>query len=407
MDQEMTQNVNQNIIEDKKISIALMSYFAILTVQYFILGYFNLRKTSYAGNIQLLSKIIVGIFYLIALPIVLKRNKREFISVYIVSILIFLFNYMFFIDNRIYLKNIIFPYFFTCLPALIYSYSINDWSVLKGVMKKTSILVFITGSTIAVMVFVKIISIGTYSMPLAYYMLLPTIVYMDELLEKFSFKSLFISMMSLFVILALGSRGPIMCIGVFTILKVINISKDLNYKTIAIYLMITAIGLIVLFYFDTILESLYNLLLNFEIRSRSIELFLKDEIDLSGRDRLYEKVIQEIKNNPISGIGLAGDRSVINGTYAHNIIIEILANFGIILGGALLLSLIFISFKALFTSNKYVSNFIAIWFSIGFIHLMVSSSYITDLKFWIFLGLISRFVKDNKTIKNNFPKKYL
>src|SRR5699024_5676094 len=106
----------------------------------------------------------------------------------------------------------------------------------------------------------KTISIGRYSMPLAYYMLLPTTVYANELLEKFNIKSFIITFISLFIILALGSRGPIACIGVFVILKLITKKKDVNYKTISIFLMIVAIGIIILSYFDIILESLYDFL---------------------------------------------------------------------------------------------------------------------------------------------------
>ncbi len=392
----MAPNIDENIIGDKKISVAIMSSFAILTMQYLILTYFNLIGTSYASRVQLLSKVFVGLFYIVALPTVIKRNKGMFLWGYILSLLVFLLNYIFFIKNRIYLKKIIFPYFFTCLPSLIYSFSINDWNVLRRVMKKTSILVFIIGSTIGIMVFTKIVSIGRYSMPLSYYMLLPTIVYIDEFLDNFNIKSVLIVLVSLFIILALGSRGPIMCIGVFIILKVINTRKKINYKAISIFFIIIAFLFVILIYFEIILDSLYNLLLQLGIRSRSIELFLTDDIYLSGRDHIYGDVIQGIRSSPIFGIGLLGDRQVTDGRYTHNIIIEIIANFGIIIGSVLVLLLMFVSFKILFSKNKEQSSFFAMWFSIGVVHLMVSSTYLTDYKFWIFLGLAARAMQNNK-----------
>lgn len=386
-------DLNQRISEDKKISVAIMSSLAILTIQYLILTYFNLIGTSNASRIQLLSKMFVGFFYIIALPIVFKRNKFKFAGVYFISIFIFLLNYLFFRENWIYLKTIIFPFFFTCLPSLIYSYSINDWSVLKDIMRKTSLIVFIVGAIIGALVFTNRAFVGVYSMALSYYMLLPTIVYMDEFLEKFTVRSIIIVLISLIIILALGSRGAIMCFGVFVILKLITTKKKLNYKTILIYIIIIALVIIILLFLDTILENLNNFLLQFGIHSRSIHLFLRDDVYLSGRDYLYEEMIEQIKNNPIFGIGLAGDRRVIGG-YAHNIIIEILANFGIILGSILVFLLAIITFKTLFSKNKEVSNFIAIWFSIGFIHLMVSSSYLIDFKFWVFIGLAIKGIKE-------------
>lgn len=395
MKQTSLQNIKDSVSGDIKISIAIMSSFAILTIQYLILTYFNLLGTGFAGKVRMLSKIIVGFLYILAFPTVIKRNKNMFFWGYTISFIIFLLNYIFFIENRIYLKNIIFPYFFICLPSLIYSYSINDWTTLKSIMKKTSIIVFIAGSIIGIMVFTKVISIGRYSMPLSYYMLLPSVVYINEFLDSFNIKSIFIALVSLLIILALGSRGPIMCVGVFVILKVINIRKKINYKVLSIFFIIIAFIFIGIFYFNVILENLYNLLLEFGIRSRSIELFLTDDIYLSGRENIYGDVIQGIKSNLIFGIGLLGDRTVTGGRYTHNIIIEIVANFGIIIGGVLVLLLVIVSCKTLFSKNKKLSSFIAMWFSIGVVHLMVSSTYLTDYKFWIYLGLALKATKNN------------
>ena len=87
------------------------------------------------------------------------------------------------------------------------------------------------------------------------------------------------------------------------------------------------------------------------------------------------------------------------GVYAHNIFIEILANFGIILGTILSLVLIILCIKALLINNRDVAEMLIIWFSIGFIPLIVSGSYITDIKFWIFMGLMMKAIKTNKQVR--------
>lgn len=391
---------SKTILEDNKISIAIMSSFAILTLQYLILIYFNLIGTPSAYRIQLISKIVVGFFYIIALPTVLRRNKFKFLAVFFISIFIFLLNFLLFNENWIFLKDVIFPYFFTCLPSLIYSYSISDWNVLESVMKKTSLLVFIIGSIIGILVFSNRASIGAYSMSISYYLLLPTIVYMDEFLERFTFRSIIIVLVSLVIILVLGSRGAILCVGIFVILKIIRMGKKLSYKTILLYITIPFLMTTFFLSFDIILQNLHDFLLHFGIRSRNITLFLRDQIYLSGRDRLYKDIIQEISKNPILGIGLAGDRRVLGGYYSHNIVLEILGDFGIIAGSLVILSLGILIFIALFYSkDKVISNIIYIWFSIGLVHLMISSSYLIDFKFWIFLGLSLRAVLDKGIMK--------
>lgn len=132
----------KNKSDDQKISIAIMASFIVLTIQYFLLIYFNLIGTGIGSGIQLFSKIMVGVLFLYALPAVLKRSLGKFIGVYFVAILIFLINYLFFPQNHLYLKQLIFPLFGMCLPAFIYTMSLRDLDVFKRVMVKASYLVF-------------------------------------------------------------------------------------------------------------------------------------------------------------------------------------------------------------------------------------------------------------------------
>lgn len=85
----MDKVIKQNILEDKKISIAIMSSFAILTIQYLVLIYFDLIDTNIGHVVQLTSKGLVGFLYLLALPAALNRNIIKFFSVYFISNMIF------------------------------------------------------------------------------------------------------------------------------------------------------------------------------------------------------------------------------------------------------------------------------------------------------------------------------
>lgn len=406
MDSSITYNskiIEKENVGDKKISIAIMSSFVILTIQFLILIYFNLTGTDTAHAIQLTSKGLVGLFYLLALPTVLKRNKIKFIGVYFIAIFVFILNYVLFNENWIYLETIIFPLFFTCLPSFIYAYSINDWDILMKVMKKTAKITFVVGTLIGILVFTGNASVGAYSMSLSYYMLLPAIIYMNEFMEKTSFKSGVALLISFLVILSLGSRGAIMCIGVFAILKFPKSLRNVTYTKIVVYLVIFSIIVTGLIFLNEILRHIYNFLLGYGIRSRSIWLFLEGSIHLSGRDRIYNNVFREILNNPFLGIGLAGDRLVMGGSYAHNIFIEILANFGIIIGVFVVVALLYITIKPLFIKDTKAYNMVIIWLSIGFISLFVSGSYLADFKFWIMLGLSFKGL----CLKNNRTKKEL
>lgn len=380
--------LQRNKLEDKKISIALMSSFVILAIQYLVLIIFKLIGTSTGYIIQLTSKGLVGVFYILALPAVLKRNKIKFMGIYFTAIFVFMFHYMVFAENQIYLKPIIFPLFFTCLPSLIFAYSISDWEALVEVMKRVSNIVFLVGVILGFLVLLDKASVGSYSMSLSYYMLLPTIIYLNEFLDEFSFKKSFALLILFFIILGLGSRGAVLSIGVFGILKILKSFKKMTYKKVLILCIIFSLTIVGFVFLNKTLDFMHNFFRHFGINSRSIALFLRDSTHLSGRESIYDKVFSKTLKNPLSGLGLAGDRMVIGGGYAHNIFIEILANFGVIAGTFLSIALLYIINRPLFIEDTKKSDMAIIWISIGFIPLLVSGSYLIDLKFWIMTGLL-------------------
>lgn len=394
--------VNDNNIKanhrDKKISIALMSSYVILTIQYVILVYFNLLNTSTASIIQFVSLILVGIAFLYALPTVVKRNKIILLMTYFIISFIFIINFSFYPENREYLIELIFPVFFMSLPAFIYALSIKDMSVFKNIMKKSSNVVFFFGLFLAILIFSGNVTVDSYSMALSYYILLPSIIYLDEFIDKFSVKALILVLLSIIIILALGSRGAILCIIVFTILKLLGSISDINYKRLSLYLIVLGTILLTFLNSQNILSYLNDFFYGFGISSRSINLFLLEDISLTGRDNLYGIVIEEIKDNPFIGIGLGGDnRVLLEYSYVHNIFIEILGNFGLIIGPIIIILLLFMILKCLISKDPINHNMIIIWFGLGFVHLIVSSSYLTDIKFWIFAGLVLR-IYNEKTI---------
>ena len=381
-------NRNPEEIEDLKISIAIISSTVTLTIQYFILISFNLMETANGSIIQLLFKTVVGIIFLYTLPTVLKRKKVEFIVVYFVAIFILLIHYLLFQENQEYMIKLIFPLFFMCLPVFIYTLSIKNWSIFKKVMKKASLIIFLFGFLSGILIPLNNEFANDYSMALSYYMLLPTILFLDELLDRFSLKALFITCFSLIIILAFGSRGPILCSGVFIILKLIRPVSKLNFHKVMIYICSFLVAIFTILYSEKILLAIDDFLSKFNIDSRNISLFLNDYLHLSGRDRIYEKILSEIVQHPILGIGIAGDRRVADGNYAHNIILEVFLNFGVIIGLILVIAFIMWLLKLLFVKEMNVYNMIIIWVSFGFVSLLVSGSYLIDVNFWTLLGLM-------------------
>ncbi|WP_428909843.1 O-antigen ligase family protein [Niallia sp. Krafla_26] len=344
--------------------------------------------TGSGAVVQLLSKGLVGFFFLYSLPVVLKKRRMLLIGSYFIAILVFLLHFLFFPENRIYIGEISFSFFFMCMPAFLYSLCLNDWKVLKDIMKKASWIVFGFGTIAGIQIVLGGAEAGTYSMALSYYLLLPAILLIDEFFDTFSLKALFCALVAVLVILALGARGAILCIAIFMVLKMLSPQSKLHYKKIFFYLTVMASTMLVLVNLENILVSLYDFLLKFGINSRSLMLFLNnEEIHLSGREPIYQYVLGEIANHPLRGVGIGGDR--VGGLgYSHNFFLEIGANFGVMMGGILAMGLISLIVRSFFLKNKEKSNMVIIWLCLGFVHLMVSGSYLTEMKFWILLGLL-------------------
>lgn len=376
--------------DDKKISLALMASFVVLTIQYFVLIAFNLLDTASASRVQLISKFLVGIIFLYALPTVYKKSKIKLIGVYFIAIFVFMINYLLFQNNQVYIRELIFPFFFMCLPAFVYSMSLDDWNVLKQVMKKASFVIFIFGTILGILIFSGGATVGAYSMSLSYYMLLPTIMYIDDFFDNLSLRALLFSLVSLLVILALGSRGALLCTAVFVVLKFIKSNSKLNFKRVFFYLVLFGMSISMIVNFDRILEFIQYFLLKFGINSRSIMLLLRDNIFLSsGRNSIYQNLTGEISNNPLFGIGLGGDR--VDGLgYAHNLFLEVMADFGVIAGVIIIIALILLILNSLLIKDKEKYNMLIVWLGLGFVDLMVSGSYLIDMKFWILIGMLTK-----------------
>lgn len=381
--------------DDKIVCEALFSQFIILMMQYVALRVFNVKGTSKEFIVIIPFIIIVGLFFIRALPIVLKRNGILFVLSYTFSIIIFCLHCLMFPNNIKHINSIIFSFFGICLPSFIYSYSIEDYDILYDTLRKVSYINFVLGVFVFYLIAFKNLNKGVYSMGFSYYFLLPCLFFIYEFFEKRTIKYFIFTLISILIILAVGSRGPILSIGIYIIIEIFNNFKKERLFTIFLVLLI---GIVILIYFHEIALYLYEFLSKHGIYSRTLYLFLQeDDIHLSNRDYIYNSAINLILEHPTLGIGIAGDRYYFD-TYAHNLFLEIMLDYGIIFGLIISIILIYIFLRSTFLLSKDKSfDFIKILFCIGIVPLMISSSYLTSAWFWIYIGITVKYLKFKKS----------
>lgn len=383
--------------ENKKISIALSAIFLVLTIQYFVLITFNLLETSLGHNIQLLSKGFVALSFLYALPIIIKKHNVKILIVYLTFLIVYLFNYTLFINNQEIMKSMFFDVFFMSAPILIYSLSITDVLEFKETMYKFSLIIYIFG-IITTYSIINGDNTIYYSMSLSYYLLFPAMFTLEQYFKRKKIRDLIISITSLFMIIMIGSRGPLVPYILFFIIMSIK-SSNFNNTKIFISRMILILLIIFFFFnFKNILLTLINVMDKIGWNSRTLSSLLSEEVSLSGREFLFSESIKLIKEKPILGYGLFSDYFYLN-KYVHNFILELFLNYGIILGTVILVLLMILIYKSLKIDN---TNMILMLILIGVVSLFYSKSYITFMPFWMSLGLMISVIIQNKTEgKNN------
>lgn len=389
MDKEIQiqKEVKISVDDDKKLSIALLSPLVILTVQFFVLNYFKVLDTSIGYNIQILSKLFVGCIFFYSFLSVLRKNLILIILIYSITGIVYLLNYIVFPINTAYLNDVFLDIILICLPCFIYSISITNSKVMELITQKAGMIIYAVAISLGLLIFIGKVSIESYSMSLSYYLLLPTIIYLRLHFETYRVKYLILSALSVLLIFAIGSRGAIMCLGVYIIFYYLINMKKMTLRRLIFHIAALLLTFIFIVFYRDILLFVYNALESQGIQSRSIILFLEGGIYLSGREEIYAKIMEQIMLNPFFGIGIAGDRVYLNGLYSHNIFLEIILEFGLIFGTVIILLLGFLIVKSLFSKNKKAANHVLVWFSVGFVPLIVSSSYLTYFEFWIFLGV--------------------
>lgn len=386
-----------DVIYDKRISLALASSFFILTTQFFILSYFQLFESEMANLVQLISKVVVGLFFLFTILPIIKRNSKVLVVSYSVSLFVFLSHYLLFPVNRTHMEEIAFSFLLVSILSFVYIMSIRNINIFRSIMEKTALYIFLIGLMLTLLIIVGKASLVSYSMAFGYYLLLPAVYYQRRFFIEKKLIYLIIVILSLLMILLLGSRGPLLSFGVYILLyPFINLDKP-NYKDIFTFISLSIIAISVYVNYNKIILNIENFFDYLGIKSRSLTLLFSNSqegIHLSGRDKIYELSISRIKDNPLFGLGITEDRSY--GAYTHNVFLEILSGFGIVFGSIIIVLLLILMLIGLFKFNKQMANDVLVWISIGFVPLFVSNSYLISFQFWMLLGYLLRGVIYNE-----------
>ena len=239
---------------------------------------------------------------------------------------------------------------------------------------------------------------SSYNMDIGYNAAFAVIILFTEYLKDKKTYKLIISVLLFFISLVFGSRGCLLVYAFYGIFVLFNTERS-KKKTIVILLLSFILLIAFLVGFENILLFTANNLEKIGLKSRTLNslldtLSLSTGVNTSGRDEMWNMLIEKIWDKPILGYGVFGDQFIFSSVYgisyfAHNIILELFISFGIPIGLVMICLLVHYCKK---TNRKLKGSNIGLYFgaliSYNLGNLMFSNTYWYSTSFWMLIAVI-------------------
>lgn len=345
--------------KDVKLSRAIMIYFVLQDLNFTIKSCFSLEDTPISGLISIIIGLIIAFVFAKNIKVVLERSKRIVRKSYLLFIAIYLVSCILSVTRGepfgVILKESALWTLCFWIPIGLLAYSVSDKKVLYNEVYRLS---FVCSAILLFYFFWNVLAglsmkdgQTDYSMHFSYALILPLLLHIDRLLGRFSWSLFIMFAIELGAILILGSRGTVLCLLSYFLIRFLTEKSSIKQKIRNILFL--GVGFVILAVIGRNMDALNNIGLG----SRLLSYADAGEVtDLSGRDILWAQTLSMITEKPILGYGLGGEYYslsvfsyktgmsedlIITSTSPHNGFLELLVCFGIPLG--ILISLYIIS----------------------------------------------------------------
>ena len=351
---------------------------------------------------QIFIPSIYVIFGLLSLPWIVKRIKLYDLLVFGIIVIYFFFCYSLFPANSRFLDAIKVSFLCYSLPALFVGLALD--------VERCDRILYVT-SIVAVLIVTLSTMMGggtlgegeDEDMTRSYSMLAPTLVVFFHYYRFRKPFDLFVSFIGFFLIFALGARGPLACVILFFVLYFM-IFREYKHPVFVRSIMVILFFIVILF-FNYIINALSALSANLGLSTRILEFAGYGLQDQSlGREIIYANVFEQAVHGPFWGSGFCADRVFSNfydtDTYAHNVVLELWVEFGIVPGSVIIGLILLFMILAIKNIGSYEGRvFMLIMFVSGICSLLFSSSYLVSSMFFITVGLFISYARNGSHVK--------
>lgn len=368
----------------------------------FFIGYFLISAMNLLVKITLsglpgwgvITKGILAILLLVALRAILKRALLLFMVMEMLMIFLFAISYIRGYSANIPLLTMAFNVCVVFIPMGISVFAI------RNNQRFLELLYVWAWPTIVILslIFIGFLnkSDSEYMMSFGYACLFQLLIIIDHFFANKKAIDMVASAYLIFVLLSCGSRGPVICLAVYFVLKIVFLNGVSKLKRLLISSVTLVVAIIFVKNYVSVFVVLNSLLTKLNIHSRSIQLIINDVKYDSGRTSLFSYYFDLIDKKPVLGWGIAGGW-MDEGNYPHNLYIELLLSFGYVFGWIAFILIIALLMKGLL--KKDISGQRIAHIFIGyFVCLMFSGSFVTTPLFFPTLMIC---IKNNSCSKGN------
>lgn len=353
----------------------------------------------------MLDTVVLVLFSILSFPVCIRNLKIWNV------LLVFVYGWFVFWSPNIYPETYFAvlafgPYLvLNCLPYYLVGASINvvRYEVMFECIGRWGLIVNIFICGLAIMGFAQKLFGDENNMELAYGVL-PSVVFVTRNMMRYGKREdVYLTIVGTFLILSLGSRGALLAFVLYCAGELVFFREYKKPFITRVWIFLATM----IFYLLSkpillMMESLTSLL-GFGTRVYS-KLLSGEIVNTESRDWIFNIVSEYItSDNGKIGYGLFYDRVLMGMTdssYAHNIIYEVLLNFGIYIGTFLIVVFVLMFIANIFKTRKTsISSLLFAFFCSCIVCLFFSSSYLRSSNFWLFLGLmITTLGKSRKTL---------
>lgn len=235
----------------------------------------------------------------------------------------------------------------------------------------------------------------------AYFALMNVLFAINYAFDKRKLLGLVCAIIGTLFLLSMGSRGPIMIVLSFIAAKVFQLSANKRQSYVVLITLLLLMWFVNSDLWNAFLLLLRDFISTLGLSTRIIDFTIEGETltYYSERDEIFATVWQKIKENPITGYGVYGEWQFV-GWFAHNVYLEILCHYGVILGGIIILWLFYITLKAFFKTNNATVRSLVLLFACQFFVRGIFGGSFFSLEAFFLIGFCMQILH-----KSNF--KYL